>query len=228
MHRVFVLISRAEQARPRRVDYATQCPKSHTLLLRTLTDAPRLCRMCALHVTRDDAVMACNECRHIVCMMCFGILQDSQDRTSHVVSLTDVGAAFPLVGVTLPFLLQFKADWEHAYHNLTTGQMCQLLIRPRTYLSKLSVCDVLLAAGSSGASTRPTWFLSHTWSNRFSDTLDSALQFFQSLPHDDGDVVVWMDVFSVSQVTLQMHTPNLYIYIYIYMYIYSIQNLCRC
>jgi hypothetical protein len=167
--------------------------------------------MCAQHVARDDAVMACNECRHIVCMMCFGTLQDSQDRASHVVSLTDVGAAFPLVGVTLPFLLQFKADWEHAYHNLTTGQMCQLLIRPRTYLSKLSVCDVLLAAGSSGASTRPTWFLSHTWSNRFSDTLDSALQFFQSLPHDDGDVVVWMDVFSVSQVTLQMHTPNLYI-----------------
>jgi hypothetical protein len=205
-----VLISRAEQARPRRVDYATQCPKSH-LLLRTLADAPRLCRMCAQHVARDDAVMACNECRHIVCMTCLGALQDSHDRTSCVVSSTDVGAVFPLVGVTLPFLLQFKADWEHIYHNLTTGQTCQLLIRPLTFLSKLSVCDVLLAAGSSEARPRPTWFLSHTWSNRFSDTLDSALHFFQSLPHDDGDVVVWMDVFSVSQVTFQMHPPNLYL-----------------
>jgi hypothetical protein len=184
-------------ARPRLVNYATQCPKGHCLLRKPAGSA-RLCRMCVQHVAHDDSVMTCDECRHIVCMTCRGALQDSQQpRPSRVAAATDDSDAFPLVGVTLPFLLQFKAEWEHIYHNLTTGQMCQVLVRPRTFLSKLSVCDALLKSGDPRASTRPTWFLSHTWSNRFADTIDSALLFFQSLPHDD--VVIWMDVFSVSQ-----------------------------
>ena len=184
-------------ARPRLVNYATQCPKGH-YLLRKPAGAARLCHMCAQRVAHDDAVMKCDECRHIVCITCIGTLQDSKEpSSSRAVPSTDDSDAFPLVGVTLPFLLQFKAEWEHIYHNLTTGQMCQVLIRPLTYFSKLSLCDALLKSGDPRGSTRPTWFLSHTWSNRFADTLDSALLFFQSLPHDD--VVIWMDVFSVSQ-----------------------------
>ena len=43
-----------------------------------------------------------------------------------------------------------------------------------------------------------TWFISHTWNNSFSDTLESILLFFED--HDDAkQIKVWFDIFVTPQ-----------------------------
>ena len=43
-----------------------------------------------------------------------------------------------------------------------------------------------------------TWFISHTWSNPFADTLDAILHFFEERT-DADTAMLWMDVFVDSQ-----------------------------
>ena len=43
-----------------------------------------------------------------------------------------------------------------------------------------------------------TWFISHTWSNAFADTLDAILLFFEGSP-DAASAKVWFDVMVTSQ-----------------------------
>ena len=43
-----------------------------------------------------------------------------------------------------------------------------------------------------------TWFISHTWSNPFADTLQAILNFFEGR-HDSANAMLWFDVFVDSQ-----------------------------
>ena len=43
-----------------------------------------------------------------------------------------------------------------------------------------------------------TWFISHTWSNAFADTLDAVLLFFEGRA-DAASAKVWFDVMVTSQ-----------------------------
>ncbi len=43
-----------------------------------------------------------------------------------------------------------------------------------------------------------TWFISHTWSNAFADTLDAVLLFFEGR-EDAASAKVWLDVMVTSQ-----------------------------
>jgi hypothetical protein len=45
-----------------------------------------------------------------------------------------------------------------------------------------------------------TWFISHTWSNTFADTLHAILQFFEGRA-DAVNAVLWFDIFVDSQHT---------------------------
>jgi hypothetical protein len=75
-----------------------------------------------------------------------------------------------------------------------------MYIRPRTSRSLGSVTDELVAQ----VNTQPyvgeaTWFISHTWSNIFLDTLDAILAFFHG--RDDAETSkLWIDVFSTPQI----------------------------
>ena len=57
----------------------------------------------------------------------------------------------------------------------------------------------LLARGDSQQHVgEATWFISHTWSNAFADTLDALLLFFEG--RDDAESAkVWLDVMVTSQ-----------------------------
>ena len=43
-----------------------------------------------------------------------------------------------------------------------------------------------------------TWFISHTWSNAFADTLDAVLRYFERR-EDAASAKVWIDVMATSQ-----------------------------
>ncbi len=66
-----------------------------------------------------------------------------------------------------------------------------MYIRPRTSRSRSSVTQELMAqADKSDYVGMATWFISHTWSNMFSDTLESILLFFEG--RDDAEQAkVW-------------------------------------
>jgi hypothetical protein len=101
----------------------------------------------------------------------------------------------------------FKQRWRRVYENMTTSHVCNFIVRPLSARRRGSLCDAMLQhPRTSRCVARANWFVSHTWQNKFSDTIDAVLFFFESKA-DAGDVVLWFDVFSVPQ--HEMHeTPR--------------------
>ena len=74
-----------------------------------------------------------------------------------------------------------------------------MYLRPRTSRRRSSVADELAAHAATAFHVgEATWFISHTWSNAFADTLDAILHFFEGRA-DADTAVLWMDVFVDSQ-----------------------------
>lgn len=74
-----------------------------------------------------------------------------------------------------------------------------MYLRPRTSRRRCSVIDELAADAATAHYVKPaTWFISHTWNNSFSDTLEAILNFFEE-QEDATNVAVWFDVFVDSQ-----------------------------
>jgi hypothetical protein len=61
------------------------------------------------------------------------------------------------------------------------------------------VTERLVARGDAAQHVgEATWFISHTWSNAFADTLDALLLFFEGRD-DASSAKVWFDVMVTSQ-----------------------------
>jgi hypothetical protein len=61
------------------------------------------------------------------------------------------------------------------------------------------VTERLVARGDAAQHVgEATWFISHTWSNAFADTLDAVLLFFEGRA-DAASAKVWFDVMVTSQ-----------------------------
>jgi hypothetical protein len=82
---------------------------------------------------------------------------------------------------------------------LTCSQFCQMFVRPRTSRNRGSVTGELAAqSGLKDCAGEANWFISHTWSNAFADTLDAVLLFFQGR-EDAGSARLWIDVLVTPQ-----------------------------
>jgi hypothetical protein len=82
---------------------------------------------------------------------------------------------------------------------MTTAQFCQLYVRPFTFCSCGSLMGRLMARSETAQHVgKATWFISHTWSNAFADTLDAVLLFFEGR-EDAASAKVWFDVMVTSQ-----------------------------
>lgn len=82
---------------------------------------------------------------------------------------------------------------------MTTSHFEKMFLRPRTSRRRCSVCEELLASAATAHLVGPaTWFVSHTWSNPFADTVDAILIFFERR-EDCASAVLWMDVFAECQ-----------------------------
>jgi hypothetical protein len=69
-----------------------------------------------------------------------------------------------------------------------------MYVRPFTWRCRGSVTQQLMARGDTAHHVgEATWFISHTWSNAFADTLDAILLFFEGR-NDVGTAKVWFDV----------------------------------
>jgi hypothetical protein len=97
----------------------------------------------------------------------------------------------------------FKQRWRRVYENMTTSNVCNFIVRPLTARRRGSLCDAMLQhPRTSRCVAMANWFVSHTWQNKFSDTIDAVLFFFEQKA-DAGDVVLWFDIFSAPQNEMQ-------------------------
>jgi tetratricopeptide (TPR) repeat protein len=105
-----------------------------------------------------------------------------------------------LQGVSLQYLRWLKTQVLEVWAScLTTSQFEKMYLRPRTARLRCSVIDALAADAATAHHIKPaTWFISHVWSNPFSDVLDAILQFFEGR-EDAASAMLWWDVFVDSQ-----------------------------
>ena len=103
-------------------------------------------------------------------------------------------------GVSLQYLQWLKSKFGGTWRrDLTTSQFEKMYLRPRTSRLRCSVVDTLAADAATSHYVGPaTWFISHTWSNAFADTLDAVLLFFEGRA-DAASAKVWFDVMVTSQ-----------------------------
>ena len=116
-------------------------------------------------------------------------------------SISATIAHFPADGVKLSYFQSFLDECcrndRRALEGLTTADVCEKFVKPATSSLLCSYCDLLRKQGHP-AVAHATVFVIHAWRNNFLDTLHALQHHFR----DDLDkVVVWMDIFSVSQHT---------------------------
>jgi hypothetical protein len=101
-------------------------------------------------------------------------------------------------GVAVPYLSWLRSTVGWSLGRMTTSEFCQLYVRPFTWCSRGSVTERLVARGDAAQHVgEATWFISHTWSSAFADTLDAVLSFFEG--REDADSAkVWFDVMVTS------------------------------
>jgi hypothetical protein len=102
-------------------------------------------------------------------------------------------------GVAVRYLSWLRSTVGWSLGHMTTSQFCQLYVRPFTWCSRGSVTERLMSQGDAAQYVgEATWFISHTWSNVFADTLDAVLLFFEERA-DAASANVWFDVMVTSQ-----------------------------
>ena len=102
-------------------------------------------------------------------------------------------------GVGLPYLSWLRSTLGASLGRMTTSQFCQMYVRPFTWRNRGSVTEQLMAKGETAQHVGDaTWFISHTWSNAFADTLDAVLLFFEGRD-DAASAKVWFDVMVTSE-----------------------------
>ena len=102
-------------------------------------------------------------------------------------------------GVSVLYLSWLRSTVGCSLGRMSTSVFCQLYVRPFTWCSRGSVTDRLMERDDAAQHVgEATWFVSHTWSNAFADTLDAVLLFFEGR-EDAGSAKVWLDVMVTSQ-----------------------------
>ncbi|KAJ3028178.1 Kinesin light chain 3 [Rhizophlyctis rosea] len=119
--------------------------------------------------------------------------------TSQSESKKNQSDSLSLLGVHLTFFDIFieECGGRDKLQNLTTGQVCDSFIKPRTDATlSLSLCDHLLLDKSPSVGTAQC-FISHCWRYNFLDIVDAVKLSFSN--KHVADVIVWFDLFSLPQ-----------------------------
>ncbi len=105
-------------------------------------------------------------------------------------------------GISLEYLKWLQLTFGHLLGRMTTSQFEKIFLRPRTALRSCSVaCELAADDATTRHVGQATWFISHTWSNPFQDTLEAILNFFDGSVGIEGapSAFMWFDVFVDSQ-----------------------------
>ena len=100
---------------------------------------------------------------------------------------------FVVQGVDVEYLQWLQTTFGASIGRATVEQVCQMYIRPRTSRSRGSVAQELAGSARTRRHVGPaSWFISHTWSNAFADTLAAVLLFFEGR-EGAASALLWLD-----------------------------------
>ena len=101
----------------------------------------------------------------------------------------------------MQYLRWLQVTFGSSLAGMTTSQFEKMFLRPLTARRRCSVAVELSAQEATSCHAAPaTWFISHTWSNPFADTLEAILEFFDGAEGKGRPTAfLWFDVFVDSQ-----------------------------
>lgn len=104
---------------------------------------------------------------------------------------------FPMDGLPISFLRELidNNGGELAFEGLTTDDVKDKFIAPKTQSSQLSMCAQMKQDGDSRVQLA-TWFVSHAWRYKFLDLVRALEDFFD---RKGKCAVIWLDLLSTSQ-----------------------------
>ncbi|ORY29236.1 TPR-like protein, partial [Rhizoclosmatium globosum] len=112
---------------------------------------------------------------------------------------------FSIKGLPLSYIIELIVDWGGvaAIQDLTTTQICERFLKPITEQSGLSLCAQLFLSNAQFKGNPlvqdASWFISHAWQYKFTETIDSILAFAKTENLDPSTMIIWFDLFSNSQ-----------------------------
>lgn len=109
-----------------------------------------------------------------------------------------------LIGIKTSYFEKFIEDngGMQQFHGLSTKQVCVKCIEEKCQITNLSISQQLQNSsyGAKQYVGKPKWFISHSWSNLFLETVEAIIATFVKLYGQDArDIVVWIDIFSFFQ-----------------------------
>ena len=114
-------------------------------------------------------------------------------------SISTTFNTFPIDGVKFSqfqrFLDECCGEDRRALEGLTTADVCEKFVKPATSTLLCSFCDLLRKQGHPAVG-HANVFIIHAWGNDFLDTLRALQYHFRD---DIDNVVIWLDIFSISQ-----------------------------
>jgi hypothetical protein len=104
--------------------------------------------------------------------------------------------SFWKLGVKLSYFDEFSqaVGGVEKLRGLSTGEVCELIIKPLTGERNLSYCEMLFLENHPAVGLCEV-FVSHAWQCSFLETVEILQFHFRSNP----DVILWFDLFSVNQ-----------------------------
>ena len=100
---------------------------------------------------------------------------------------------FVVQGVDVEYLQWLQTTLCASIGRATVEQVCQMYMRPRTSRSRGSVAQELAGSARTRRHVAPaSWFISHTWSTAFADTLAAVLLFFEGR-EGAASAFLWLD-----------------------------------
>ncbi|KAJ3015498.1 UNVERIFIED_CONTAM: Kinesin light chain 3 [Siphonaria sp. JEL0065] len=112
-----------------------------------------------------------------------------------------VNVAISTKGLRLSFVhdLIDACGGRSVFEGLTTTDVCQQLIKPLTNISENSFVNDLAYLRRSDVVLEANWFISHVWSYKFLDVVDTLDYFFSNNNIQPSEAVIWFDLFTNSQ-----------------------------
>lgn len=126
--------------------------------------------------------------------------------TSRISGSNHTNDDLPMDGLPLCFLHEFICDngGEVAFQGLSSDDVKNRFVLPYTRNTRLSMCAQMSQEGDIRIKPA-TWFVSHAWRYEFLDLVAALDSFFD---HSTCDVVLWIDIFSVSQHETFLRSPD--------------------
>jgi tetratricopeptide (TPR) repeat protein len=108
---------------------------------------------------------------------------------------------FPKHGIRASYFKKFIEEHEGkeiTFSGKTTTEVCELLVKPLTFQSQISYCEMLLSQNDPNVGLA-TVFISHAWKYQFLTVVEAILQHLERQGIDPNSIVIWFDLFSNNQ-----------------------------